>query len=138
MLKNTLLLIALVSILFACNSNNETKKIPVTDIEVATSFIRDLLDNNLADARTLMLNDEKNQQTFDLVERKMKAASKEEQEKYKNADIIINNVETVVKDSVTIINYSNSSYKESKNKIKVVRMAGKWLVDFQYTFSGNM
>ncbi len=126
------------SLLFfiACNSS-DNKTAPVTDTEVATAFIRDLLDNNMAGAKTFLLDDEKNRQTFDLVEKKMKTISKDEQEKYKNADIIINEISNV-SDSITIVNYSNSYRKESKNKIKLVRVNGKWQIDFQYTFSGNM
>ena len=63
--------------------------------------------------------------------------SKEELNKYKNADIIVNEVSNV-NDSITIVNYSNSYKKEVKTKVKMVKISGKWLVDFKYTFSGNM
>ena len=62
----------------------------------------------------------------------------EEKEGYKNANIIIgkDGIENV-SDSVTIINYSNS-FKNMPSKIKVIKVNGEWLVDFKYTFSGNL
>ena len=62
----------------------------------------------------------------------------DEKEGYKNSNIIIGNdgVENV-SDSVAIINYSNT-FKNKPSKIKLVRVNGQWLVDFKYTFSGNL
>ena len=68
---------------------------------------------------------------------KFKTKSKEELEQYKNADIIVNEVNNV-SDSVTIVNYSNTYKKLEKNKVKVVRVNGRWFIDFKYTFSGNL
>ena len=62
---------------------------------------------------------------------------KAELEKFKSADILINEISNV-SDTVSIVNYSNSYKKESKNVLKLVRVNGKWLIDFKYTFSGNM
>lgn len=135
MLKSSLsLLFAL--ILFACNNVAE-KENPVTDTDVATAFIRNLLDNKCKDAAQYMLDEETNHQYLDMVAQKMRTYSKQELEGYKKADIIINEISNV-SDSISIINYSNSYKKENKNKVKLIRQNGKWLVDFKYTFSGNM
>ena len=42
--KKSLFLIILIVTLLACNT--ATKKAPVTDIEVATTFVRDILDRS--------------------------------------------------------------------------------------------
>lgn len=126
-----------VVIFFSCSNNSTQEDKPVTDTDVATAFIRDLLDNKCKDAAQFMLNDETNHQYLDMLEQKMKTYSKQELDNFKNADIIINEISNVT-DSISIINYSNSYKKENKNKLKLVRQNGKWLIDFKYTFSGNM
>jgi hypothetical protein len=63
--------------------------------------------------------------------------SEQEKAGYSKASININEVADVVADSVTIISYSNS-YRKRSQKIKVVKYNGDWVVDFKYTFSGNL
>lgn len=122
-------------LLLSCNSNKKT--IPQTDIETANAFIRDILDNNLTDAEQYLLKDGSNEEYFQTFKQQYSNKTKTELENYKAADIIINETSNVT-DSVSIINYSNSYKRESKNKLKMVRINGKWLVDLKYTFSGNM
>ena len=133
--KTLVILFSLGLFLFSCNSNK--KSAPQTDIETATAFIRDILDNDLSGAEQYLLKDESNQQYFDIIKQQYKKKDKAELDKYKAADIIINE-NSAVTDSVTVINYSNSYKRESKSKLKLVRINGKWLVDLKYTFSGNM
>jgi len=121
--------------LFSCN--NDKKSIPVTDTDVATTFIRDILDNNIQEAEQYILKDTTNMQILERWRQGYTKKSQAELEKYKSADIIINEISNV-SDSVTIVNYSNSYKKESKNVLKLIRVEGKWLIDFKYTFSGNM
>ena len=120
--------------LSACNNE---KKIPNTDIEVARVFIKDILENNFKEAETFILKEETNQQYFDLFKKEFESKSKAELGNYKNADIIINEINPV-NDSVSIINYSNSFKKDKSNKLKMVRTNGQWMVDLKYTFSGNL
>jgi len=108
-----------------------------TDIGVANTFIRDLLDNDMKGAETLLLKDEANMQYFDIIKQRYNKLDKNELEKYKNSDIIINEISNV-SDSVRVVNYSNSYNKDSKNTVKVVRINNQWLIDLKYTFSGNM
>lgn len=122
--------------LFACNQDKKAAS-PQTDIDVATTFIRDLLDNKLDDAEQYLLRDGENQHLFDALKSQYARKSKEELEKYKNSEILINELSNVT-DSVSVINYSNSYNKTLKNKVKVVRINGKWLIDLKYTFSGNL
>ena len=128
-------LLAFAILLLSCN--NDKKSAPVTDTDVATTFIRDILDNKINDAEQYILKDTINAQYFESFKQAYLKKDKAELEQFKSADIIVNEISNV-SDTVSIINYSNSYKKESKNVLKVVRINGKWLIDFKYTFSGNM
>ena len=45
--------------------------------------------------------------------------------------------DAAMNDSVHIINYKNS-YDNMARKVKVIKRDDKWLVDFKYTFNGNL
>ena len=128
-------IVAFALLLLSCN--NEKKCSPLTDTDVATTFIRDILDNRINDAEQYILKDTTNIQYFESFKQAYLKKDKAELEQFKSADIIINEISNV-NDTVSIINYSNSYKKDSKNVLKVVRIDGKWLIDFKYTFSGNM
>ena len=117
-----------------CSSNEQ---IPNTDLEIARAFIKDIQENKFKEAEKFVLKEETNQQYFDSLKEFYKRKSEKELEKYRDADIVIYEQENV-SDSVTIINYSNSYKKEEKNKLKVVKVDGQWMVDLKYTFSGNL
>ncbi len=114
----------------ACVSNS--KKEPVTDTDVATAFIRAVLDNDLKAAEKFISSDDTNRQYFETFSRQYQQQEKEKLEKYKAAEIIINSIEQQ-SDSVTIVNYSNSYQKDVKTNLKLVNISSKWLVDFKYT-----
>ncbi|HEX8358071.1 MAG TPA: hypothetical protein VF610_11685, partial [Segetibacter sp.] len=63
--------------------------------------------------------------------------SEQEKASFNKASINIAEVSDVIPDSVTIISFSNS-YRKVPQKLKVIRHNGEWLVDFKYTFSGNL
>ena len=128
-------LIAVCSFFLSCN--NDKNSTPLTDTDVATAFIRDILDNNPDAAAQYLLADESNRQYFQIIREQYLKKDKAELQKYKNADIIINEISNVT-DSISIVNYSNSYDRSLKNKLKLVRKDGKWQVDLKYTFSGNM
>ncbi|MEI9934838.1 MAG: hypothetical protein WDM71_08305 [Ferruginibacter sp.] len=132
--KKIFFVVALLVALLSCNNK---KTVPNTDIDVARAFIRDILDNNFTDAKTLMVVDETNNEYFDVAQKKFNSFGQYELDNYKNADIIVNEISNV-NDSVTIVNYSNSYKHHNADKVKVIRVNGKWLVDLKYTFSGNM
>lgn len=121
-------------LLISCSSE---KQVPNTDIEVAQAFIQNILDNKFEEAEKFVLKEETNDEYFKLFKTEYKSKSKEDLENYQKADIIINEI-SPVNDSVSIINYSNSYIRHKNNKLKMVRVDGKWLVDLKYTFSGNM
>lgn len=135
MIKNTFLLFILLAALASCSNNK--KSTPVTDVEVATAFVRDILDNDFADAEQFLLKDETNSDLFKRFQKQYAQKDKAVLEKYKGADIIVNET-SYVTDSIFIFNYSNSYMRESKTKLKLVRINGKWLIDLKYTFSGNL
>ena len=134
MLKKLFLVTGIAAVLISCSS--PAKKTPVTDVEVATAFVRGILDNKFDEAELYLLKNETNTDLFSRFKKDYSSKKKEQLEKYKNADIIVNEI-SYVTDSICIFNYSNSYTKEAKN-LKVVRVNGKWLIDFQYTFSGNL
>ena len=47
------------------------------------------------------------------------------------------NEDATVNDSTHIINYKNS-YDNTGRKVKVILSNNEWLVDFKYTFDGNL
>ena len=135
MIKKYLMLFMLAAVVFSCNS--KTKKEPVTDTEVATTFVRDLLDNDFKEAEKYLLKDDINMQIFERFKKQYSGKDKAILEKYKQADIIVNET-SYVTDSVYIFNYSNSYSRTDKTILKLVRINNKWLVDLKYTFSGNL
>lgn len=125
--------IAFATLLISCN--NAAKKEPVTDTDVATTFIRGVLDNDFKTAQQYLLKDETNTQYFETFKHQYQLKDKSELDKYKAADIIINSLEPL-KDT-TIINYSNSYKKDAQSKLRLVRSNGQWLIDLKYTFAEN-
>lgn len=130
MKQTILLLFSCGFFLFSCNSDTG---LPNTDIDVAREFIKDIQQSNFRQAEKLLLKDETNTQFLESFEEHFKTRPKEELEKYKNADIIVNKMDAV-NDSITIINYSNDFNKAEKNDLKIVKVNGQWLVDLKYTF----
>ncbi len=128
-------MIGLFAAISACN--NIAKKEPVTDVEVARTFLRGILDNKFTLAKAYLLNDETNQQYFERFQQQYDAQDKAKLEKYKAAEIIVNDI-SYITDTVCIFNYSNSYSRDVKTKLKLVRINSKWLVDLKYTFSGNL
>lgn len=129
-------LFTVVAALTVFTSCNDKRTNPTTDIDVARAFIKDVLENDFKDAKTFVLDEEMNKQYFELSKKNFEGKSGDELKKYKEAEIIIYELQPL-SDSVTIINYSNSYKKDVKNKLKVVRIDGKWLVDLKYTFQEN-
>lgn len=116
-------------ILFSCNSG---EKPPETDIETAGTFIKSIWQLQFNKAEKLILKDEINLQVFNRFEQYMKARPKEELEKYRTADFIINDTQET-NDTVHIINYSGSFNKAEKTALKLVRQNNQWLIDLKYT-----
>ena len=129
------LIISCILLFGGCSSK---KELPNTDIEVAKTFVKYVLENDFKEASNLVAKDPVNDDYLKQLEKSQhKKWSKDDAEQYKNADVIIYEVSNV-NDSISIINYANSVKVQEKNKIKVIKINGQWMVDLKYTFSGNL
>ena len=127
---------ALVFLFFSsCDQSDKTVK-KDDPLEAGREFIDASLKGDYEYAKKYLLVDSTNVMYFERLQDFYKTKNKEEKEGYKNANIIINSAENT-SDSVMIINYSNT-FKNQASKIKMVKHNNEWLVDFKYTFSGNM
>lgn len=106
------------------------------DIDAARNFIQAALEGNYDKARTFMLNDSVNVNWMDNMERSYMKNDEETKYNYRKASIHVHNISYPVKDSVTIVIYSNS-FKNDHDTLKVVKKNGQWLVDFKYLFEHN-
>ena len=131
MIKQSICFLLLAAVLFSCN--NTAPKEPVTNVEVATTFIRAVLDDDFKTAEKYLLKDETNLQYFENSKRQYEGKGKVELSKYKSSEILINTLKEV-NDSVTLINYSNTYKKDNATDLKLLRTNGRWLIDFKYTF----
>ena len=134
MLKKILGICIITSLLVSCYVGGT--KTPVTDTDVATAFIRAVLDNDFKKAQEFLLTDDTNLQYFETFQHQYQTKEKEELAKYKAADILINEIKPL-NDSVHIVDYSNSYKRELKNKLKLIWVDGKWMVDLKFTFTEN-
>ncbi|MEP6583877.1 MAG: hypothetical protein ABJA90_06410 [Ginsengibacter sp.] len=132
--KIKLFFCVIVIALAACNNSPEAKK---TDpLESGRGFIEASLQGDYNEAKKYLLQDSTNIEYFNGLKDFNGKRSKEEKEGYKDANILIDSTQKI-SDSVTIISYSNT-YKKKPSKLKMVRQNNEWLVDFKYTFTGNM
>lgn len=104
-------------------------------VEAGREFIEASLKGNYVIAKKYVLPDSLNMQYFDELENFNRKLSSQEKNGYKNANIIIDSIQTS-SDSVTIIHYSNT-FKKTPAKIRLVKSSDGWFVDFKFTFSGN-
>ena len=117
----------------SCNNNYDNA---VTALDGAREFIGGCLKGDFKQASFYMIQDSANESNFLKIKRDYNLKSAEQKSAYASASIIINNDETI-NDTTHIINYSNS-YDKIARKVKVINRDGKWLVDFAYTFNGNL
>ena len=120
----------------ACNNNSNQKKNPTTDIEVATAFIRSVLNNDFKNAEQYLLKDETNLGYFKSFEHHYQLKNEAELNKFKAADIIIDEIKPQ-SDSIHLITYTNTYENTIKNNLKLVWVNNLWLVDLKYTFAQN-
>ena len=118
----------------ACNNNDSQR--PETALDTGREFIRASLNGDFKKASTLLLPDSQNVQLFESYKVFYEKLPESKKEGYKSASYEINKYEDV-NDSTTIINYSNS-YMNKPMDIKVTRQDKTWMVDFKYTYSGNL
>ncbi|MEI9945958.1 MAG: hypothetical protein WDN26_17275 [Chitinophagaceae bacterium] len=117
--------------LYACNNSKDTPA-SESDVDAARNFIQAALEGDFEKAKTFMLTDSLNIERMNAIERVK--LSPDEKKGLANASINIHEVSSKVKDSVTIVIYSNS-FKNNWDTLKVVKHEGQWLVDFNYLFA---
>jgi len=127
------LLIVIVN--FSCKNPSGFNK-PDDSLDAGREFIRAVLDGDYTKGELYILPNDEDIRLYKDYTSFMKKRTGKELIDLKQSNIIINKVEQI-SDSVTIINYYNSSVKKPVD-IKLVYQNKEWWVDFSYTFSGNL
>lgn len=128
-------MITLAVTIYSCNS--ESKKTPITDIEVTNAFVRNILDNDFKEAEQYLLKDSSNVEMFETFKKQYNRQDKAVLEAYKKAQIIVHETNALIPDSVFTFSYSNSYRPLDTTILKALRIKGKWLIDLKYTFPSN-
>lgn len=128
-------IIALVFISLASCSEPEGFKAPEDGLDAASSFVRATLDGDYAKAERYVMQDEEDLRLFERYKAHMKQVPEKERLGLKSANMIIDSVRTP-SDSVTMVHYSNTFHRKP-TRLKAVRVAGGWWIDFSDTFSGG-
>lgn len=124
-------LVALTLILFSCNSNQQYTKAEDAQ-EAGREFVRASLDGEYEKARFYLYRDSTNTniRLLDKWSSDYNRRSQQDKVNFKDASIIVINI-LPVNDSVQNFVYTNSFEPKDTTTIKVVRINGEWLVDFQ-------
>jgi hypothetical protein len=129
-----------VFLLFSLSSckekDKQTSGTSENNIDAARNFIRAALDGKFDEARNFMLPDSLNVNYMDVAERSYQRTDQETKDGYRAASINIIQVKEAVKDSVTLVIFSNS-FKKDPDTLKVIRKEGQWLVDLKYLYLHN-
>ena len=122
--------------ILACKSpaDNEKDEAAENDLDAAISFVQAVLKGQYGKARDFMLQDAANGQLLDSASR-VQLSSHEKQGLW-DASINIHN-RKLINDSTSIIVYSNSFQKTIKDTVKVLRVNGKWVVDYKHLIVKN-
>jgi PBP1b-binding outer membrane lipoprotein LpoB len=130
-------LIALL-MMFVISSCGSSKHYPKAEnaLDAGREFIDATLKGDFEKAAFYMIQDEQNKEL--LQKQKVSYLTKSDKEKKDYFDASINIFEdAVINDTTHVIGFQNSHDRIGR-KIKVVLHEGNWLVDFEYTFSGNL
>src|SRR6476620_10989888 len=131
------IIIGLFTITFVAIACNQSVEVSKSDpLESGRGFIESSLKGDYYEARKYILPDSSNIQYFNGMKDFNSKRSMAEKEGYRDANILIDSTQKI-SDSVTIITYSNT-YKNQPSKLKMVKKNNEWLVDFKYSFSGDM
>lgn len=133
-MKKTVLYSFIALAFFACSSNHYEPA--ANALDAGREFVDGCLKGDFNKAGFYLLPDEENRQDLEKIERLYKTNGESKNQEYKTASIVINDIQEL-NDSVTIMNYKNS-YDKIARKLKIVRKADGWKVDFKYTGNGNL
>jgi hypothetical protein len=119
----------------ACESKDKTST-PKSEnsIDAARNFIRAALDGKFDQARGYMLQDSLNTNYMDIAERSYQKADQSIKDGYRAASINIVRMVPLIKDSLSVLIYSNSFYQDNHDTLKIIKANGQWLVDFKYLY----
>jgi hypothetical protein len=129
-------LILLLLVFAACTGGNDEYPKAENAFDAGREFIDGCLKGDFNRAAFYMADDAENNRDLLQIKTTYKLKSQEQKQQYYQASIIVNE-DATVSDSVHIINYMNS-YDKIARKVKVVLRNNTWLVDFKYTFNGNL
>jgi hypothetical protein len=119
----------------ACNQSKNGRIPSESDVDAVRNFLRASLNNDFVQAQGYMLTDSTNIQLLKLASDQRAKLSKDDNRHYQDATIRIYDTRKL-SDSASIITYDNS-YRKSKDSLRVLRVAGQWLVDLKYTYLGQ-
>lgn len=136
--KKTLkqLIYAVLILLMACGQSQKPYTNAENALDAGREFIDACLKGDFARAKWYMVDDSTNQGHLDRAESKYRNYDKEGRQQLRSASINISEVSDV--DTATSIIYYSNSFDQQPLKIKVIKQAEKWLVDFKYTFNPNL
>jgi hypothetical protein len=134
-MKNHFLFLILLMGFFSCNQPEGFKEAE-DPLDAGREFVRAVLDGNYEKAVLYIEDNQEDKDLFERYKQYMNNQPKKEKLQLKSSSIIINKVENL-SDTVSIVNFSNS-YSMKPTELKIVQKNKKWLVDFSFTFSGNM
>ena len=132
-----LLFLFLPFFVLACKTKDEKAAQSENNIDAARNFIRAALDGKFQDARNFMLTDSVNLNYMDVAERSYAKTDQATKNGYRGSSINIHEITEPVKDSVTIVIFSNS-FKNDHDTLKVLKQNGIWLVDLKYLYEHSM
>jgi hypothetical protein len=136
-MKRIVCFLFLLFLIQSCKNVEDNKQAKVTNMPIADdqsaaiNFVQAALKGRYDEANKFMLHDSVNDERLDAVSRVQ--LSLNEKLGLGEAFITIHS-SNQVNDSTSVIVYSNSYYKDNKDTLKVVKINGKWLVDFKYLF----
>ncbi len=131
--KCAAIVITFLSLFIACKNNERNAGKSENNIDAARNFIRAALDGKYKEAMNYMLVDSANIHFLDVAERIYQGSSQENKDGYRSASINIVSIKEPIKDSVTVVIYSNT-FKNNPDTLKVIKLNGQWLVDFKYLY----
>ncbi len=122
------------AVIFAsCTGTGKEAPPSENNIDAARNFIRAALDGKFDKARNYMLPDSVNINYMDVAERSYQRADQSVKDGYRASSIKIHEVQEPLKDSVTLVVYSNS-FRNDPDTLRVLRVNGQWLVDLKYLY----
>ncbi|MDB5232099.1 MAG: hypothetical protein JWN76_2904 [Chitinophagaceae bacterium] len=126
----------LLPFVLSCNTGEPSFPKAENALDAGREFIDACLKGDFNKAGHYMIDDSENKGLLKRIGNDYQKKSSREKKEFNDASININDVQEI-NDSTSIISYKNS-YDNIARKLKVIKRKEDWLVDFKYTFSGNL